>query len=234
MRYSRRQPRWWPSLPGAILAVLLVLGITAAFAAGGTKALPPPDPDRGLSDAQRLQAHQAIRDQFDQRLATWKRDLNTATLPWETLPHADLNASYLPPLGSLNAAKAQADLIVVAISTGVSFAADGGTVLTVSIERVLKGGVVSGSLSIREAGGPMPTSDWKGVMIADSLDAPILLPKHRAILFLARSRDGTFTIQSFTGMYAIQGGQVLPLRFNPFAESLRNMNEASFVLEVAR
>ena len=227
----RRRLTLWSAFPLTVVVVFTLLGITAALAGGGMKS-PSPDPDQGLTDAQRLQARQAIQDQFDQRVALWKRGLDTKAIAWDSVLHSDLNASYLPPIATLSDAKAKADLIVVVSGTSVTIAGDGGTVVTATVEKVLKGSAPT-SLKIREAGGPMPTSDWKGVMIADALDAPILLPKHRAILFLMRSGDGTFTIQSFTGMYELKGGHVIPLQLNPFGESVRGMPEAGAELAMA-
>src|SRR6266581_4646199 len=75
---------------------------------------PSPVNDSGLSDTQRDQAYRRASAAGMQCYFAWIATLDPATLPYATLPHTGMAASYTPPDGkSLSEAKSDASLVVV-------------------------------------------------------------------------------------------------------------------------
>jgi hypothetical protein len=197
-----------------------------ALASGSAKG-PFGNPDAGLSDAQRNAKYEAARAAFEARYAAWVQNLDVSTLDLSSLPHVALNVNVEPGQPTLSAAKQKSDVIVIATASGLQ-PTTSGTIVTLSVERAIKGSV-SQSISVLQASGLRPTQDWQHVVIADSPGEPLILPGTRLELFLENAGGGPYQIQSVTGMYYLESGYVRPLALNPFAPSLTGLTEGAFL-----
>ena len=113
-------------------------------------------------------------------------------------------AQYGAPLKDLDAAAKHADAIVVRRVAAVT--PDGfGSIVTVNVDRSLKGDALVRSVRVRQSSGFFPTMDWSGVVISDAENEPLLLPGQRVVLLLAAvdTPDAEFEVQSFTGHYLV-------------------------------
>lgn len=218
---SRIRRRW---IAIGVCAGVVLLGATTAYAVSSSGRFG--NPDAGLTDSQRNANYAAARASFDARYQQWIADLDVTKLDFSSLPHVELNVSVLPPQPTLIAAKSKADRIVVGTVTGLK-PTTSGTFVSLSVSRTIKGANGS-TITLRQASGLRPTSDWKGVMIADSPGEPLLLPGTRVELFLQTATDGVLEIQSVTGFYYLSPSGVRALELNPFASSVNGLSESQF------
>jgi hypothetical protein len=202
-----------------------LVAITTAYAAIAAKG-PFQNPDAGLTDAQRDANYANGRADFEARYAQWVASLDVNTLDLSSLQHVELNVIGPPGQPSLQAAKSKADRIVVGHVTAIKPTVNG-TVVSVAVSRTLKGDQRS-VIEVRQSSGLRPTSDWKGVVIADSPGEPLMLPGVRAELFLQASSDGMLRVQSVTGMYLLTASGVKALELNPFGSSVNGLPEDTF------
>ena len=72
-----------------------------------------PDPDAGLTDAQKDAKHQDFQATFEGCYAAWAANFDSSTVDLTALPHQLSNADPAPPKPSLEAVTAYADVIVV-------------------------------------------------------------------------------------------------------------------------
>lgn len=213
---------------GIGLVVFLASSIMLAAAAGEKMA--PGDPDAGLTDSQRQQIYSAGRDSFNFRYESWVASLDPSTIDYGVLDRAPLLALYAAPEPTLGAAKARSALIVLGIVRSIRLTAFDGTYVTLDVVGVVKGNA-PGTILIHQGGGLRPSPDWKGMFIADALDAPLLVPKDRALVFLQKGSAG-FEIQGFTGLYRSKLGKLSAVEGNPFAGTVNGALEADFITTV--
>jgi len=195
-----------------------------------TKAVPP-DPDIGLSDAERNAKYEATWNEFQARRKEWIEGLDLAGLDLRSLPRYDNSGDSLPGESDLASAVSRAEVIVVGDVTDIKPTVSGGTRTTLAVKHVLKGGDFS-SLEMAQASTLEPTLDWKKTEISDVPAAPLLLPGDRAILFLVNSPIG-YVIPSPSGWYQVVGGIVNPGPLNPFASEIEGLSEAGFAERVS-
>jgi hypothetical protein len=204
------------------------LSIMVAAAVG--KALPV-NPDAGLTDSQRQQIYSNGRDTFNARYDRWLASLDLAAIDYGALQRHNIMALYEPPEPSLGAAKIRAEVIALGNVRSIRPTAFDGTYVTLNVDAVIKGKPTT-SIVLYQGGGLRPTPDWKGMFIADAMNAPLLLPGERAMVFLQRNRSGSLEIQSFTGLYRSNSGRVVSVRGNPFAARVDGTLERDFVAAV--
>jgi hypothetical protein len=92
----------------------------------------------------------------------------------------------------------------------------------------------SGNVVINQPGGLYPTSDWKGVVVGYAVGNPLLLPGEQALLFRNPSGKGTFySVQPVTGIYLIEGGELVAMPSNPFATQIAGLSPSSLLGQVS-
>lgn len=207
---------------------LVAVGTTAGVAGLGAKQSIP-NPDAGLTDAQRNQAYEGNWQQFQTDYDRWSASLDISKIALRNLRHGQLNAASAKPEPTLARAVRAADVIVTGTVTTIRPAGLALTDVTLSVEAVHKGHPTP-ALVIRQAGGLFPEADWHGVYIVDSANAPLMLPGDRVLLFLTAGSASApqYGVESFTGIYQIRSGVVSTVPGNPFGSGLRGLSESSF------
>lgn len=215
-----------------MLAVIGVSVGTHALSSG--KGNPGPNPEAGMTDAQRIQYETTAFAQFETRRAAWFATFDFSALDYSKLDRSGIQAQIVPPLQSLDESVAAAKTIV--IGSVKSIAPDvQGAVLTFDVEQSLKGGLTPGPIRIGTGSGVQPGRDWKTVSIADMPGDPLLLPGQRVILFLTGPvRPGAeYGVESVTGHYDITPAGIQALSLNPFGAAVSGQPEAVFVARIA-
>jgi len=211
---------------GGALGLLLV-GATAGLA-GQTPKTAAPNPDAGLTDAQRNQAYQANTLQFQKNYADWIARLDVSKLSLRSLRHGELNGSPAKRPTSMSESVALGDLVIAGTVKAISPAGIGLTNAKVTVDRTLKGSVRA-TVTILQSGGLYPTEDWKDAYILDAPGSPALLPGDHVVVVLKASAaiPNEFELQSFTGIYQIKSGRVEPIRGNPFGPAIEGKTESA-------
>ena len=223
-----------------VLAGLAVVGAslgTHALSGGaspGVKGNPGPNPEAGMTDAQRIQYETTAFAQFEARRAAWFDTTDLSSLNYPKLDRSELQVQIVPPLQTFEASVAAARAIV--IGSVKSIAPDEqGAVLTFDVEQSLKGGLNPGPIRIGTGSGVGPLPDWKTVAIGDMPGDPLLLPGQQVILFLTGPvRPGAeYGVESVTGHYDITPAGIQPLELNAFASEVSGQSEPAFLARIA-
>ncbi len=210
-----------------IIAIgLMVFSVVFVAAANGTKT--PSDPYADMSDAQRAQAIQASRSEFEAHYQSWLASLDLSKVPYRSLQHRDELGLYDPPAPTLADATARADVIVLGTVRSIRPTAFDGSYSTLDIKQAIKGSPVT-TLIVHQGGGLRPTPDWKGMFIADAPDAPLLLPGDRVVVFLQQRGEGNVDIQAFSGLYHVESGSTVSAKGNPFATQIDGKSESGLI-----
>jgi hypothetical protein len=216
------------------VAVLVVVAVAAIGTFRVTGALPGdkppiPNPDTGLTDPQRLQKVATMRADFETRYATWVQDLDTADLDFGSLPHSSLFADYAAPeANNLQSAANVAQFIAVGTVSEL-IPSTSGSSSVITVETTLKG-ETAGSVRVLQSGGLRPAPDWTGIFIADADNAPTLVPGDRVVLLLHPGPSaGSYYPESYTGIYRLAKGAVVPVAGNPFSATASVLTEPAFV-----
>jgi hypothetical protein len=203
-----------------VVVVLGALALGRLAAATPPPKIVPPDPDAGLTDAQREAAYASGRAESAARYAKWLDDFIASGRSAADLPRADLMVADRAPASTLAAAKAAADLIVVGHVLSDEFTVDG-TFVTFGIDRVATGTAPAPSVTIVMNGGPQPDPTISTGVLAVDDAAPVLLPGDTAMLFLELSKStGNYEVQPTSGFYKIARGGVEAVEGNPFGGTL--------------
>lgn len=210
----------------ALVAASLFGAVRISAALNGAKG-PTPNPDAGLTDANRNAKYNAMRSEFDAHYAQWLAALDLSQLDLGALPHSEINSFHRGPVGDITAAAAAADVIVTGSVTHLALGSSGSTA-TVVVDRLLKG-TASREVLVRQAGGLRPAPDWKEVIVADSSAAPTLLPGDSVLLLLQRSSGDEYEVQGYTGTYLLKNGTVVPVEGNPSASAMQGKTAAEAV-----
>jgi hypothetical protein len=214
-------------LKALVIAVgLIVLSVVFVAAASGSKT--PSDPYANMSDAQKAQAIQSSRAQFEARYENWLASLDLSKIPYRSLKHLDELGLYDPPAPSFVDATARADVIVLGTVRSIRPTTFDGSYATLDIKRAIKSSPAT-TLVVHQGGGLRPTADWKGMFIADAPAAPLLLPGDRVMVFLQHGAEGKLDIQAFSGLYHLESGRVASVRGNPFAAQIDGKSESAFI-----
>ena len=184
--------------------------------------------DSGLSDPQRDQAYQQASAAGWRCYAAWIATLDPATLPYATLPHAGMAASYGPPDGkSLSEAKADASLVVLGtVITIKPLATSFGTQATVAISQVFKGQAPS-TIVVNQWSHLEPRDNFQSTWIVDATNAPLLIPGDVVFLLLGTAPVGLYQL-SFTGTYYVRNGRIQALALNPFGDKVTGLSQSGF------
>ncbi len=192
----------------------------------------PPNPDAGLSDAEREARYAQLWSEFEQRYTAWLNDLDISKLDLRSLPRGDIMADYEPGQPSLRGAVARADLIVVGTVSAIKPTPFSGTITTISVDQTFKGQSVS-TVVVNQAGGLRPANqDWTGVTIAQGGNGAMLLPGDRAVLLLENDKRVGYYIQGFSGWYQVVCGLVHSNPGNAWGASVNGITEAAFVQQL--
>jgi len=194
---------------------------------------PAPNPFAEMSSEQQATAIATARASFEQRLEVWMANLDISTLDLQELPRAEAMVLSQPGKATLDEAVDAATAIIIGTVTGLRpdrFS----TVITVNVERSLKGNIARRPIQIIQGSGFQPGLDWSGVVIADHPNDPLMLPGTRAVLFLQKSSspDAEFSIQGFSGHYELKAGSVTVLGGNTFGAAIAGEPEATFVSQI--
>ena len=214
----------------ATLVVAALLG-TAAVATASTPDVPETVDIEHMTDAEELVASTAGRNEFHARYRAWLDEFIASGSDPRDLPQSPIMAYYMPPLTDLPSAIGEATSVVVGTASSVSFHHGGGATVTFVVDRTLKG-ELGDSVTIEQGGGPMPNPDWESGTLAYAENAPLLLPGDRAILLLEPADGGAWWVQSFTGIYRIEGPVVRALDGNPFRGDVDGMPLETFVTRI--
>ncbi len=242
-------PRFARVLLPMSLGVLLAGVFTVVAVAGqnGAKQVIP-DPDQNRSTSERATAYISGFNDFMARRARWIQDFQATGKDAAHLPHAALAASYGPSLPSLTDAVKHADLVVEGVVANVVYAPSG-TVGTVKIDAMYTLSPIAVArlgtarpTEVRVMLGYSPEPDETFSLAAGHLsyaeNMPLLFPGARAVLFLKADQAGstpTFSIQSFTGGYAINAsGKIVPVPGNPFADQVAGLTAEQFATMVVQ
>ena len=222
------------------LVALAVIGVSvgthARSGAAGTggKGNPGPNPEAGMTDAQRIQYESTARAQFETQLTAWFATFDFSSLDYAKLERNELLGQIVQPLQTFDASVAAAKAIV--IGSVQSIAPDEqGAVLTFDVEQALKGGLNPGPIRIGTSSGVWPLPGWKTVAIGDEIGDPLLLPGQRVLLFLTGPvRPGAeYGVESVTGHYDITKAGIEPLELNAFASEVSGRSEPAFLARIA-
>ena len=184
-----------------------------------------------MTDSQKEALHQAGRKTWEQRIADWSRCLDLAKIDLRSLQQDPTTSDCVPGPSSLRAAVAAADVVVVATVAEVQPTAMNGTESSFSISRTLKGPSRS-TLDVKQSWGLYPPNpDYTGIVIALGCDNMPLLPGDRAILFLEKLTDGTYSIE-VSGAFPVSGGAVHAQGYPAWQRSADGETEAEFVQQV--
>jgi len=216
-----------------VISLLLLLSLSCGAVPGAVSSpasCPPrttPVNDTGLTEEQKAQLIESLRAEASRYYGVWVANLNPSTIPYATLAHAGMDASYTPPDGdSLSAAKANASLVVGGTVRSISPQTTGGTNVTIAVNQTIKGQTAS-TVLIHQASHLEPRDNWKTVVIVDAANAPLLLPGESVFLFLKPGSRGLYQM-SYTGTYYVRDGRILALAMNPFASKVNGLAPGDF------
>src|SRR5436309_5314856 len=195
------------------------------------KGVPFPDPEAGLTDAERDALHRRLWDQFVTRYTAWLQCVDISKLDLHALPRHELNTSWLPGQLNLSEAASKANLIIIGTVREFSPTPFSGTNTALAIDETLKGSPAP-TLKIAQDGGVRPTEDWTGVTISEGGNRAMLLPGDRAVLLLQEDGEdgkGGYYIQGVSGWFQIVNGVVRANSYNEWGPSVEGKTEAEFV-----
>ena len=220
---------------GVVLALILGVGVGGAITlAASSNKSPVTNPDRGLADAQRALRYSQLRGAFEAHYTSWLEHLDIGRLALGKLPRESmLGTGVAAQAQTLAEAVAGAEYIVVGTATAIKPTPFSGTAVTLAVTATVKGPSVK-EVTIVQPGGLLPTSDWKGVIVASAPTDPLLLPGQEALLFLTRAAGSTnFSVQPVTGLYSITRGTVEAVLGNPFAPEVSGRSVAAMKGQIA-
>ncbi|MGH3262082.1 MAG: hypothetical protein ACRDNS_08825, partial [Trebonia sp.] len=173
----QRKLRYLGVVIGAVVLAAtgtVVASATSTSVAGtaGGKPVPAPNPDAGLTDAQRNAIYQQTEASFQQRYKAWLKSAAAHSQNLRALPRHPMAASYLPGQPTLLAAKQKAEVIISGTVTAIRFE-PGTAVLTVHVNRTVKGSAGNDILVI-QGGGLFPDPDFKHASLTINESAPLL------------------------------------------------------------
>ena len=192
------------------------------------KGVPFPDPEAGLTDAERDALHRRLWDQFVTRYTAWLQCVDISKLDLHALPRHELNTSWLPGQLNLSEAASKANLIIIGTVTEFSPTPFSGPNTALAIDETLKGSPAP-TLKIAQDGGVRPTEDWTGVTISEGGNRAMLLPGDRGVLLLQEDGKGGYYIQGVSGWFQIVNGVVRANSYNEWGPSVEGKTEAEFV-----
>ena len=207
----------------APVAFLVVLLVQLASAQTSTQI---PNPEEGLSDAERRERHERGWREFEVQYQQWLADFSKSGVNPQSLDQRGIDASYVEPLQDLPSAVELADLIVTGVVKSLRFEAFTGTFVTLSVEDSLKGSV-GAEVVVHLQGGPMPERDYKAGYLAVAENEIYLFEGDRVLLLLSKSEGSVYEPLSFTGTYKIDTrGQIVAVEENPFKSNMEGRQEA--------
>jgi hypothetical protein len=169
---------------------------------------------------------------YERRYAEWIDHLDLSSIDWAALHRGPMLIDHLAPVQSLQAATANASIIVE--GEVVSLAPERrptSTTVTIRVTGVIKGSAAS-TMAIIQVGGLEPDSSWsnKPTLVYDEAD-PLLMPGQSVILFLVDSgqNDVPPVPEAFTGIYYLTSTGVQPLAGNPFGSEVAGMSVSAFI-----
>lgn len=216
-----------PSIPGRLALAALLLGVTTgiagASASGQSNADPQKahrsDPAANMTGEEQLAEHERLWAEYMQKYEAWLAEVVAGDMDFSKVERVELQLFSEAPRGSLKDAVRDARLIVVATVDRVEFLPSATTIVHLRVGMTLKGPTVP-QLAVLQPGGPQPGGpDWQGVVLAQSLAEPLLLPGDSALLLL--DHDGAqYHIQAHTGELRIDNLQVNALDTHPASSRL--------------
>jgi hypothetical protein len=190
------------------------------------KNVPFPDPDAGLTDAERTAKYEQLEAEHRARFTAWLECLDFSKLDLELLPRGGATVGYLPGEPTLAAAVDRADAIVLANVAACTITPSGGVEITLDVQETLKGDPAS--TLVLTQGTIQPTEDWSGAVLVEYENAPMLFPGDRAVLFLQKDETGYY-VQSISGWYQVVDGKSEASPLNPWGSEAAGGTEAQFI-----
>jgi len=181
------------------------------------------NPEAGMTEAQRQAYQQAVQQQAQDANNKFLLDFQAKHGNLRSLPIIKVETFAAPPL-SLGAASSSSTAIVVGTVSAVSFAANpsGGMPLatvTFAVERTIKG-AVSGTLTVRQLGGPVAQGST-GALAEFDTDR-LLIPGDHVLLMLTRDSRGMLRTEPGAGISSIDAkGRLVPENSNAFGATIR-------------
>lgn len=201
-----------------LLAGLLV-GVAVVVAEEASKVAP--NPDVGLSDADRTK----IIGQLKDRNAKWVQDFVDQGRDPRMLPVVDL-PTYSAGATSLDEARSQSEVVIVGTVVSAVYESDPNdlteSVATVQVKSVVKGAAPA-TIEVRQVGGPAWSPD--GGELQQLEGDPLLLPGQDVVLLL-RPGPAAASYQTVygAGVYLITPAGVKAPDSNAFAASVNGLS----------
>lgn len=185
------------------------------------------DAESRLSDSERDRLYKQNWQDFETKYTAWVASLDIARVDLRSLTHREVLGSFLAPTSrTLAEAEGSADLAVGGEVTAIRPTAFDGTYVTLRLGTTYKG-TAPAALVVHQGGGLRPTSDWKGMYIADSPDAPLMLPGDQVVLLLRTAPTG-YEPEPFTGLYWVEPSGMRSVPGNPFAAAVNGRSRRDF------
>ncbi|MBI2776287.1 MAG: hypothetical protein HYX57_03320 [Chloroflexi bacterium] len=218
---------------GPLVALVAVAALGAGTLAIGADNLKQwVNTEAGKSDAEKAKEFEQGRQAFQAKYEAWLADFVAQGRDPRKLQRVEMLATALDPQLDLSAAVAKASAIVAARVDSVEFLPSATSIVTLSVTQTAKGDSVK-TIRILQAGGPAPDPNWGEDTLSFAESDPLLLPGDEAVLFLeGPDSDGIYSVQSFTGSYAIKDGRPRALEGNPFAGQVDALTVDAFLAEV--
>lgn len=215
----------------AALVVIAALG-AATLALGADNLKHWINTDTGKSDEDRAKEYEQGRQAFQTKYEAWLADFVAQGRDPRNLQRAEMLATPVDPEPDLATAVAKASAVVAVHVDSVEFRPSATSIVTLSVSKSAKGDPAK-TIRILQAGGPAPDSSWGEGTLSFADSDPLLLPGDEAVLFLeGPDSNGIYSVQSFTGSYAIKDGQLTALEGNPFAGQVELLSVDAFLAEV--
>ncbi len=201
------------------LAAGLLVGVTVVLAQDGPKA--PPNPDAGLSDADRANIISQLKD----RNAKWVQDFVDQGRDPRTLPVVEL-PTWSAGARSLAEARAQSRVVIAGIVASTTYHPDPNglteSVTSVQVNRVAKGATPP-IIEVRQVGGPA----WSpsGGELQQLEGDPLLLPGQDVVLLLRSGPSGAgYQTVYGAGVYFVTDAGVEAPDSNAFGASINGLS----------
>ncbi|MEO8207581.1 MAG: hypothetical protein ABI598_01005 [Chloroflexota bacterium] len=188
--------------------------------------------DAGKSDEEKAKEYEQGRQAFQAKYEAWLADFVAQGRDPRKLQRVEMLATPVDPQPDLATAVATASTVVAARVDSIEFRPSATSIVTMSVTQAAKGDPAK-TIRILQVGGPAPDpSSGEGTLSFAESD-PLLLPGDEAVLFLeGPDSDGIYSVQSFTGSYAIKAGHVTALAGNPFAGQVDSLSLDAFLAKV--
>lgn len=225
------------SVPSRLILAAALVGIIPGVAIAGVAAeqlnekVDRQDPAANMDAEEQEADHDRLWAEYQKNFAAWLVHATSTDVDFSTLERVELQALVAPPSGTFSDAIVAADHIVVGTIDNVEFLPNQLAQVHVRVEETLKGSADQ-ALTVIQAGGPQPaTADWEGMVLAELISDPLLLPGDRAVLLIDTVGQDSY-VQAHTGQLRISGDTIAALQSNPSESVLAGRSLEEVLTEI--